>query len=106
MTLQRHLFTQHSKEWASECERLQLKIRAKDALEAIAKFQGTTAESLTEQRPRFTQESFINALAEFIVASDQVYLYIFYSIFILLIMLTYSLSVLWRLRNLEAFSFY
>ena len=100
------MFTQHPKEWASECERLQLKIRAKDALEAIAKFQGTTAESQTEQRPRFTQESFINALVEFIVASDQVYLYIFYSIFILLIMLTYSLSVLWRLRNLEAFSFY
>lgn len=83
----------HPKEWASECERLGLEIRAKDALEAIAKFLGTRAESQTEQRPKFTQESFINALAEFIVATDQVFFYIFYSIFILLIMLTSSLSV-------------
>ena len=57
-------------------------------------FQGTGAESQTEQRLKFTQESFINALTEFIVATDQVYSYIFYSIFILLIMLTYSLLVL------------
>jgi hypothetical protein len=76
------LYTQHIEKWISECERLQLTIRAKDALEAIAKFQGTRVESQTEQRLKFTQESFINALAEFIVATDQVYSYIFYSIFI------------------------
>ena len=76
-TLRKHLFSYHIKDWLSECEKLQIRITAKDALAAIAAFQGTRTESQTQQRPKFTQEHFIDALAEFIVATDQVNSYLF-----------------------------
>ena len=60
-------------EWVAECKKLNLTIKAKDALEAIAAFQGTQAEPQDPQRQQFTPEHFVNALAEFIVATDQVY---------------------------------
>jgi hypothetical protein len=69
-------------EWVAECKKLNLTIKAKDALEAIAAFQGTQAEPQDSQRQKFTLEPlehFINALAEFIVATDQVYFhFLFY----------------------------
>jgi hypothetical protein len=73
-TLRKHLYTTHIQEWIEGCERLQLKIRSKDALQAIAAHRGVRAESQAQQRPQFTQENFVNALAEFIIATDQVYL--------------------------------
>ena len=60
------------KAWLSECKRLGVMITAKDALEAIAAFQGVRLESQTQPRPQFTPTSFINALADFIVVTDQV----------------------------------
>jgi hypothetical protein len=60
------------KVWLLECKRLGVTIIAKDALEAIAAFQGVTLESQTQPRPQFTPTSFINALAEFIAVTDQV----------------------------------
>jgi hypothetical protein len=58
--------------WLGECKRLNITITARDALEAIAAFQGVRFESQTQPRPQFTPTNFINALAEFIVATDQV----------------------------------
>lgn len=78
-TLRKHLFSCHIQDWLSECKKLQIRITAKDALAAIIAFQGTRNESHTQQRPKFTQEHFINALAEFIVATDQVYSYFFHA---------------------------
>lgn len=72
-TLRKHLFTYHIEDWLSECKKLQIRITAKDALAAIAAFQGTRTESQTQPRPKFTQGHFVDALAEFIVATDQVY---------------------------------
>lgn len=69
-TLRKHLYTVHIRDWIGECERRQIMIRSKDALAAIAAHRGITVES--PQRPRFTQENFMNALAEFIVAGDHV----------------------------------
>ena len=69
----KHLYTYHIEVWIAECERLNLTIKAKDALEAIAKFQGTQPGPQDQQRPQFTPDRFINALAEFIVATDQVF---------------------------------
>jgi len=66
-------------DWVAECQKLNLTIKAKDALEAIAAFQGTQAEPQDPQRLQFTLEHFVNALAEFIVATDQVYFhFLFY----------------------------
>jgi len=46
-TLQKHLFSYHIEDWLSKCEKLQIRITAKDALAAIAAFQGTRTESQT-----------------------------------------------------------
>lgn len=62
----------HLPEWPDECNRLGIKIKSKDALRAIEVYCGVTAESQTQQRPKFTPETFLNALAEFFIASDQV----------------------------------
>ena len=59
------------KEWLGECKRLDIAIIAKDALEAIAAYRGVRLESQTQPRPQFTPTNFVNALAEFIVATDQ-----------------------------------
>ena len=71
-TLRKHLYSIHMKVWLSECKRHDITIIAKDALEAIAAFRGVAFESQTQPRPQFTPTGFINALAEFIVATDQV----------------------------------
>jgi hypothetical protein len=71
-TLRKHLYMSHPQLWVSECKRLGLTIRAKEALGAIAAFQDTRGEPHTQSRQRFTQEGFINAIAEFIIANDQV----------------------------------
>ncbi|KAH9954158.1 hypothetical protein BC827DRAFT_1272850 [Russula dissimulans] len=53
-------------------KRLDLTVRVKDAVQAVAAFQGVNSgPSHTEPRPQFTQEHFVNILASFIVASDQ-----------------------------------
>ena len=77
-TLRRHLFsiardkTTHINEWIAECNRLGVTITAKDAVEAIAAHQGITPETQTQTRQQYTPTRFINALAVFITATDQV----------------------------------
>ena len=90
-TLRKHLFTHHIQDWISECERLQIRVTAKDALAAIATFQGTQAQTQTQQRSKFTQEHFIDAIAEFIIANDQVFL-IFFLIFLFILLLLTTLA--------------
>ena len=77
-TLHRHLFsiardkTTHINEWIAECKKLGVTITAKDAVEAIAAYQGITPDTQTQSRQQFTPTRFINALAVFITATDQV----------------------------------
>lgn len=97
------MYTYHIENWIAECERLKLTIRAKGALEAIAAFQGTQLEPQVQQRPQFTPEHFMDALAEFIIATDQVYFN--FILFFAFLPIIYSLSVLWTLRSLETFCF-
>ena len=58
--------------WIAECKRLGIEIKAKEAVETIAAYQGVTSNHQALPRPQFTQERFIDAIAEFIVATDQV----------------------------------
>jgi hypothetical protein len=76
-TLRKHLYTHYIQDWISKCERLQIRIIAKDAVAAMAAFQGTQVQTPTQQSLKFTQDHFINALTEIIVANNQVFLYIF-----------------------------
>lgn len=62
----------HIDEWIAECKRRNISIIAKDAIEAIAAYQGIMSDTQTQPRPQFTPSRFINTLAEFIVATDQV----------------------------------
>ena len=77
-TLRRHLFivsrdkTTHIDEWTAECRRLGISITAKEAIEAIAAHQGIMPDTQTQSRLQFTPTHFINTLAEFIIATDQV----------------------------------
>jgi hypothetical protein len=67
------LYSYHIQDWVAECKKLNLTIQAKDALDAIAKLHGIQLESQVQQRPHFTPQHFVDALAKFIVATDQVY---------------------------------
>jgi hypothetical protein len=79
-TLCKHLFsiscdkTTHIDEWTTECKTRGITIVAKEAVEAIAAHQGikSTSNIQTQSRPQFTPLRFINALTEFIVATNQV----------------------------------
>jgi len=110
-TLRRHLFsvahdkTTHINEWTAECERRGISITAKEAVEAIAVHQGIRPNIQTQSRPQFTPTRFINALAEFIVATDQVQV-IYFKIFGFINNIFCSLLVLWTPRSFEIFFFY
>ena len=72
-TLRKHLCSEaHIDRWIAECERLGIQITAKEAVETIAAYQGVAPDYQTSSRPQFTQERFVDAIAEFIIASDQV----------------------------------
>ena len=71
-TLRAHLYKTHLKDWVDECKEQGISIKAKDALEAIAASQGVRPNSEAPPRPKFTQSKFLDALAEFIVSTDQV----------------------------------
>ena len=72
-TLRNHLLTKpHIDAWIAECKRLGIQITAQNAVEAIAAHQGVAPDYQASPRPQFTQEHFIDAIAEFIVATDQV----------------------------------
>jgi hypothetical protein len=103
--LRRHLFTCHIEDWLAGCEKHKLAITAKEALEAIAAFKGTQPESQAQQRPHFTPEAFVDALAEFIVATDQVYLKLLFYFILLTLILIYSLLLSWNPRSSETFYF-
>jgi len=71
-TLRTHLYKTHLKDWVDKCNEQGISIKAKDAVEAIAAFQGVRPNSEAPPRPKFTQSNFLDALAEFIVSTDQV----------------------------------
>jgi len=72
-TLRKHLCSAaHIDRWIAECKRLGIQITAKEAVETIAAYQGVTSNYQTSPRPQFTQECFVDAIAEFIVTTDQV----------------------------------
>jgi hypothetical protein len=72
-TLRKHLCSEtHIDKWIAECKRLGIQITAKEAVETIAAYQGVAPNHQASSRPQFTQERFIDAIAEFIIATDQV----------------------------------
>jgi hypothetical protein len=69
-TLRRHLIECHLDAWIDRCNKLGIKIKAKLAIRAIDEHQ--QAKSSSSGRIEFSKEAFVDALAAFIVADDQV----------------------------------
>jgi hypothetical protein len=76
--LRRHLFEHHADTWIEGCDKLHIPITAKDAQRVVVDYRkrkGQASTNSTEQsksgRP-FSQEAFVDAIIEFVVADDQV----------------------------------
>jgi hypothetical protein len=74
----RHLFEHHAKKWIEGCDKLRIPITAKEAQQAVADYHhrkgqpsANSNEHMKPGRP-FSQEAFVDAIVEFIVADDQV----------------------------------
>ena len=76
--LQAHLLSHHADEWVQECKTLQVNLRGKEGEEALAKTTGVSVEHQGEARVPFTQDNFVNGLVQFIVATDQVFFFLFF----------------------------
>ena len=81
-TLRKHLIKCHRDKWVSECKRLNIIIKAEAGLEALALHEGENPKT-EASCPSYSPESFMNALIDFIVATDQVFSFFF--LFFLLI---------------------
>lgn len=76
-TLRSHLLKNHVHEWVSGCKELGIVPRGKEGEEAMAKVMGLPVQDLAEARETFSQQAFINALVQFIVATNQVFHFIY-----------------------------
>lgn len=79
--LRRHLTDDHGDPWFEACEKLNISIVAKKAVEALRDFQRRKGQLTTntitpnaESYPRavYSPQAFVDAITEFIVADDQV----------------------------------
>ena len=77
-TLRHHLFGEHIALWVAGCDKLKIPITAKNARQPVAEYRerqgfiGTNIPEPVIRRP-FSHEAFVDAIARFIVADDQVF---------------------------------
>jgi hypothetical protein len=78
--LRKHLYEHHADSWIEGCDKLRIPITAKDAQRAVLDYRrrngqasANTAEDSKTRRP-FSHEAFVDAIIEFIVADDQVWM--------------------------------
>jgi hypothetical protein len=69
------LFNHHIEQWINDCKRLNIPIKGATAKVAIQKFYNLLEEAHMEFKcPKFSNEAFLDALAEFIIGDDQVHI--------------------------------
>ena len=71
VTLRRHLFNFHDKEWGSECTQLGIQRKPLGGLALTEE----NSQAQTSSCLVYSQERFIDALVNFIAVTDQVYFY-------------------------------
>jgi hypothetical protein len=76
--IRRHLYDNHLSEWVSGCDRLGIKITAKEALDIVNAFRQGSAGPTTIHRKSFSNEAFVDAISELIIADDLVYNFVFF----------------------------
>ena len=69
--------TTHLEEWIEECKKLDITITSKQAQEAIAKYKGVSIYQQTKAHMPFSKNNFLNAIANFIIVTNQVFLFIY-----------------------------
>lgn len=77
-SLRSHLLKNHLEEWVGECQRLNIDLKGKEGGEAFAKFTGLPVQHQAKARTPFSQDAFLNALVQLIIATNQVYFILFY----------------------------
>jgi hypothetical protein len=75
-SLKYHLITTHLGEWISECDKLGITITGKQAGQAVAKYKGLSVEQQTKARMPFSKDNFLDAVVDFIVVTNQVFIFI------------------------------
>lgn len=84
-TLRQHLCKFHLDDWVDECDKHGYKITAKEAQAAVDSYRRrkgqTRAQTSANPGPRkkYSNEAFVDALAKFIIADDQVIEFLVYS---------------------------
>ena len=82
--LQAHLLSHHADEWVQECQALKINLRGKEGGKALVKATGVPAEhqGQGEAQVPFTQDNFVDGLVQFIVATDQVFFFSFFFLYL------------------------
>ena len=76
--LRRHLYEHHANSWIEGCDKLHIPITAKEAQQVVSDYRHQNGQASTnntedsETRRPFSNEAFVDAIVEFIVADDQV----------------------------------
>jgi hypothetical protein len=72
-TVEKHLIEKHLGDWVTACEDAEIPIRGSKGQAAARKYHrlppGTDLEN---ERPKFSHETFVEALTEYVVGDDQV----------------------------------
>jgi len=76
-SLRSHLSKNHLEEWVGECIKLKIKPKGKEGEEAYAKVMGLPVQHQAKACIPFSQDSFLDGLVQFIVATNQVCHFIF-----------------------------
>ena len=77
--LRSHLLNHHAEEWVQDCQKQNIALRGKQGEATLAKVTGVSVDCQAEAWVPFTQDNFLDALVQFVVATDQVFL--FFSLF-------------------------
>jgi hypothetical protein len=71
--MRRHFIDNHTDVWIAACDDLNIEITAQEAQIAIAEYRKRPGRTkLDDVRLEYSKEAFVDALAKFIIAEDQV----------------------------------
>jgi hypothetical protein len=65
-------------DWVSECEKRGLTVKSEAGLEAVAAHHGVKSKPQVTPRPQFSSQLFVDAIANFIISTDQVFSQVFF----------------------------
>ena len=63
----------HMQEWVSECQKLGIVLKGKEGEEAFAQFTGLPVQRRADAHIPFSQVTFLDALVQFSVGTNQVF---------------------------------